>query len=54
MATIAKKDLIEENAFVMAACDKNDTKSIRKCQELRKNFISQRDRISKRYLNEFG
>ena len=40
MATIAEKDLIEENAFVMTTCDKNDTKSIRKYQELRKNFIS--------------
>lgn len=43
MATIAEKDiLIEENAFIMATCDKNDTKSIKKCQNLR-NFLYAND-----------
>lgn len=46
MATIAEKDiLIEENAFVMATCNKNDTKSIRKCQELRKFLYRTDERL---------
>lgn len=46
MATIAEKDiLIEENAFVMATCDKNDIKSIKECQELRKFLYRTDERL---------